>query len=81
MELPDASSRMPRPLPLAVLFVILTGVLILTQCAIPKEGHILGNVIDDGRSKTIYYLSLPVHVAFVSANNTRQTEFESGQVE
>ena len=84
MELPDASSRMPRALPLAVLFVIIAGVVILTKGAIQKsEGNVLGNVIDDGKSKTISYLSLPVHVAYVSAsevNSTRQPEPESGQV-
>ena len=74
---------MPRALPLAVLFVIIAGVVILTKGAIQKEGNVLGNVIDDGKSKTISYLSLPVHVAYVSAsavNSTRQPEPESGQV-
>ena len=83
MELPDASCRMPRALPLAVLFVILTGVVILTKGAIQKEGNVLGNVIDDGKSKTISYLSLPVHVAYVSAptaNSTPHAEPDSRQV-
>lgn len=73
---------MPRALPLAVLLVVLTGV-VLANGAIIKEGNILRNVIDDGRSKTIGYLSLPVHVAYVSAsvtNSTRLPEPEGGQV-